>query len=170
MYSIWCDLSKLVVWKINFSPGAQISWRLMQKWPRNKKKVRKKSKNGQNPFFSKRAKDFELLKQVLESSHQTVFQYFSTYWDINLVSKCLPVHCVMIVHRWLNLNTFYYDSKFNLNADLSNWFHARTWPIETNHEIPGLIFLMIIRHKTWTRQRLLKPVAAFWFCIYGASK
>ena len=62
----------------------------------------------------------------------------------------------MIVHRWLNLNTFCYDSKFNLNADLSNRFHARTWPIETNHEIPGLIFLMIIRHKKMNKTTTVK--------------
>ena len=84
------------------------------------------------------------------------FRCIITYWGINVVSKCLPAHCVMIVHRWLNLNTFCYDSKFNLNADLSNRFHARAWPIETNHEIPGLIFLMIIRHKKMNKTTTVK--------------
>ena len=64
-----------VVIIFNFSPGAKISWRLVQKWPRNKTKVAKKTKIDPKTrfFFSKRAQDFELLKQVPESSHQTVF-------------------------------------------------------------------------------------------------
>ena len=39
------------------------------------------------------AKDFELLKQVPESSFQTIFLPEPIYWDIKFVLKCLPAHC-----------------------------------------------------------------------------
>ena len=44
-------------------------------------------------FFSTIPQDFELLKQVPESSHQTVFWSELIYWNINFVLKCLTAHC-----------------------------------------------------------------------------
>ena len=67
------DFFYKVRWSINFSPRAKISWKLVQKWPQNKKKARK---TAIKPVFLNR-----------------FFRCFSTYWDINFVSKCLPAHC-----------------------------------------------------------------------------
>ena len=44
-------------------------------------------------FLSKIPHDFKLLKQVPESSYQTIFCPEPMYCDINFVLKCLPVNC-----------------------------------------------------------------------------
>ena len=50
-------------------------------------------------FFSKRAQDFELLTQVPESSHQTVFFLPKPiYWDFYFVLKCLPAQCEELLY------------------------------------------------------------------------
>ena len=56
---------------------------------------KKPKKDPKKRFFSKIPQDFELLKQVPESSFQTVFWPEQIYWDINFVLKCLPAHCDM---------------------------------------------------------------------------
>ena len=58
--------------KSNFSRGAKISLGLVQKWPRYKTKIVKNPKmDPKKRFFSKIPQDFELLKQVPQTSHQT---------------------------------------------------------------------------------------------------
>ena len=44
-----------VVIIFNFSPGAKISWRLVQKWPRNKTKILNPPKTDPNKCFSQKS-------------------------------------------------------------------------------------------------------------------
>ena len=87
--------------KFNFSPGAKISWRLVQKWPRYKKKTQKWTLK--NVFFFKNPPGFWTFKT--SSSNLTSNQPFGLEpinWDINFVLKCLPGHCDHQLQKYLN--------------------------------------------------------------------
>ena len=61
---------------------------LEPKWPRNKTEVGKPPKMGpENRFFSKRAQDFELLKQVPESPHCLDFSGLNQYIGTLILSQ-----------------------------------------------------------------------------------
>ena len=61
--------------KLNVSPGAKISWQLVQKWPRNKTKITKKNQKWtlKNVFFSKIPQNFEFWNKFLNPHIKPVF-------------------------------------------------------------------------------------------------
>ena len=75
-------------------------------WCKNGHTRRRKSQKPQkwtlkNIFLSKIPSNVELLKQVPESSHQTVFFWLEPiYRDINFLLKCLPAQCVLDYTWW----------------------------------------------------------------------
>ena len=91
--------------KINFSPGAKISWRLVQKWPRYKTKIVKTPKmDPKKRFFLKNPPFFELLKPVPESPHQTNF-----FWPGHQFCPKVPSRAVWssgLCPLWWSIPTF----------------------------------------------------------------
>ena len=77
----------------NFSPGAKISCRLVQKWPRYKKKTQKWTLK---TFFLKNPPGFWTFeKSSWIHTPNWLFWPEPIYWNINFVSRYLLARCVV---------------------------------------------------------------------------
>ena len=104
-----------MVLKINFSQVAKISCRLVQKWPRYKKKPQKWTLK--NDFSEKSPRILNFWKKFLNPHIKPFSRCISTNWEINFVSTCHPAHCALQKGSSIEL----YATEIILNSSAIAW-------------------------------------------------
>ena len=115
-----------MAWKINFSPGAKISWRFVQKYPCNKKKVRKK---GVQTRFSQKGPSILNFGNKLLNPH--IKLVLSIYLKVPFCALCLVFdewrNYDFLCEGWLDFS--FYHQHFSHCAVFYCWQNEKliTW-------------------------------------------
>ena len=140
-----------MVIKFNFSSGAKISWRLVQKWPRNKRKIAKPPKMDPKTFFSQKGpRVLNFWNKFLNPHINRLLWLEPIYWDIYFVLNCLPALCEIgakINEIWacacIVYITIYYFCRFMSRfLDIAN-------ASSTPHLPKNLILMILLFYRTF---------------------